>query len=797
MKLSAGRIALWLFLLLVVLAIAAFTVPEINAEPVRAPLALALQRTLGRPVEFGEIHYQLLPLPGVTVANLVIPEDPDFGLEPVAYVSEMQVTLAWQSLFLRRIEVSSVQLGDASLNVALHPERGWNVVQLLRQMSSSVRASGRMPSVTLSACRVNFRTGTRKSAYFLNNVDLDLDAEDAGRGGLSWAFEASPARTDRAEQGFGRFTGEGRWRPSRGDGALDVEVDLEPSAISEVTQFLAGRDLGLQGRLASRARITGTSRSLKLRGRVELAEIDRPALLGLRQTELGLAFEGELDLPGQRMSLQTGAPTKGPTPPVAVEFLATSIFLQPSWRVRAFLDGLPAAAFLDFAEKLGTTMPQGLSVIGGLSGHVNLSAGSGLDGELKLAGAEVRLGQAGPLKMDSARVKMQGAVVALEDATVRTENSNEAVIRGRWSATSEELEFNVRTGKLSLDELLVASSSIPGLPPLPLLQDCRGGQVQGAIEFKRSGATAMPAGFWTGDLATSGMRCPIQGAAEPILIERGRVTFGRNQWSARRVQGRWGGADVEGDAVFQPAALRPLHFNLIIDNIAWPELERLMEPSLARRRSFLERTLPFRRSTQPVWLAGRKAEGMILIKSLLLGGDVIQGISGRLFWDGANFEIPQLAGQFREARLDGRLQIALSPDAPAYRFLGGMRGLAWQGGSAEVDIDLRTRGLHAAVVTNLQASGSFRALRASVDGEPYGLLAGDYDFDASRRPGRLRLSAVEVRDLNGEIMVGSGISSPDGSVTLDLVSPRRNMRVSGSLNPFRLGQPAAETSRAR
>ena len=56
---------------------------------------------------------------------------------------------------------------------------------------------------------------------------------------------------------------------------------------------------------------------------------------------------------------------------------------------------------------------------------------------------------------------------------------------------------------------------------------------------------------------------------------------------------------------------------------------------------------------------------------------------------------------------------------------------------------------------------------------PLKSIDGAYDFDESRRPGRLRLSGLDAETQTGEAMTGQGQSSGDGLVQLELASPRR------------------------
>lgn len=791
---TPGRITIALLTLLLLIGAAAFYAPDIDASPLQAPMQDALSRTLGRPVTFREVQYQVFPAPGLKLLDLVIPEDPQLGREPIAYVTEMQVGISWRSLTAGTLLVSSVRLVDSSLNVSLSDEQGWNVVRLLRQMKSAVEAVGVMPAVELEGCRINFRSGYRKSSYFLNTVDLELDSSDAG---FAWSFEASPARTDRAEQGFGRFTGKGKWTASpSGDGALDIDIELEPSALSEVTQFLAGRDLGLQGRLASRVKLGGPPRALQLSGNIELAGLDRPALFGLRQADLGLPIEGRLDVPAQTLLLKTAAPKAGEASPVAVEFTASSLFSQPAWSTRAQFDGLPAPTFLDLTRKLGARVPAALVLDGRLSGQFQISAATGLDGELTWTNGTVRLGEAGPLAVSEAAVKLAGGVVQLEETTVKTTAGNEVKLRGSWSVETEALGFQAESGQLTIAELLSAKASLPDLPQLPLLSDCTTGEVAGALEFERGpqGDEAAP-GDWQGELQISGLECPIAGASRPITVQRGQLAFRKGSWTVRRAQGDWGGMPFSGEASLQPAARRPFRFVLTVPRAEWSRLESLLEPALRRRRSLLERTLPFRRSAPPSWLAGRHAEGRFEFRTLQTGETSWTGVKGSVFWDGSQFEVPQLTASLNDARLEGRLRITLAAEQPEYHLLGNLSNWPWLGGTIDADIDARMRGFGPALEQSLRAGGNFRAVRSALPELPLKSIEGAYDFDDTRRPGRLRLAGLDVETINGETMTGQGQSLGDGQVQIELSSARRGpVR---SVWPLSSLRPSAEPAAPR
>ena len=102
MTIRWGRVSLITIGALTAVGVAALIAPKLDAERMRAPLSAALQETLGRNVQFREVHYQILPSPGLSAIDLVIPDDPAFGIEPLAYVGEMQASLSLSSIFTGR-----------------------------------------------------------------------------------------------------------------------------------------------------------------------------------------------------------------------------------------------------------------------------------------------------------------------------------------------------------------------------------------------------------------------------------------------------------------------------------------------------------------------------------------------------------------------------------------------------------------------------------------------------------------------------------------------------------------------
>src|ERR1700746_4030211 len=102
----------------VILLAAAFGGTWVNLDRFRDPVRRALESELHRKVELGPVGLRLLPIPGLTVGNVTIGEDPAIGREPVAYVTTLRAMPRIWPLLFGKLEFSAVTLDEASLNLS-------------------------------------------------------------------------------------------------------------------------------------------------------------------------------------------------------------------------------------------------------------------------------------------------------------------------------------------------------------------------------------------------------------------------------------------------------------------------------------------------------------------------------------------------------------------------------------------------------------------------------------------------------------------------------------------------------
>ena len=124
------RFAYFLIVLAAILMLA-FIPPLINAGRFQHRVDAEISAALGRPVHFDRLSLNLLPMPGFTLENLVIEEDPAFGYEPTLRADEVRINLRLSSLWRHRVEFSSISFTDPSVNLVHTSDGRWNLQGLL------------------------------------------------------------------------------------------------------------------------------------------------------------------------------------------------------------------------------------------------------------------------------------------------------------------------------------------------------------------------------------------------------------------------------------------------------------------------------------------------------------------------------------------------------------------------------------------------------------------------------------------------------------------------------------------
>ena len=402
---------------------AAWYVPRMNAERYREALHQGLESALGRKVEFGTIAFQLLPIPGFTISDLNVGEDPAIGPESTAYITTLRGRPRISALFGGPLEFASVVLEDASVNLT-RAEGDASAVRWNFSSLTKARLNASFPTVQMVNGRVNFKFGDTKTVFYLLNVDADLWPPDSEGGPWTLKVRAEPARTDRPSRGFGSFTARGEWRPR--DGAITVDVKLEKSELSDVATLFQGSESGLHGHISGEAHLAGPAERVGLAGRLNIDDIhgwNQPPPTNSKAFPVVLS--GAVDARNQVVDVRAVSGVAGV--PLDLRYRVQDFLGRPRWALTALLDGTPLGPMVDVARHLGWGIPEALAIEGTARGVLGYSLPSDtprLDGGVRFTGITATPRGAAPLKIADTDLTVQGAKAWIGATTVTAGMAN-------------------------------------------------------------------------------------------------------------------------------------------------------------------------------------------------------------------------------------------------------------------------------------------------------------------------------------------------------------------------------------
>jgi AsmA protein len=256
---------LYISILAVLLLI--FLPPLVNIGRYQRSIATSISRSLGRPVHLDRVSLTLLPLPGFTIENLVVGEDPAFGSEPIIRANSVHATVRLSSLWRRHVEFSTISFTDPSVNLVHKTDGQWNIEGILLQASrietapTAQRHAGpapRFPYIEANGARLNFKQEQEKLPFSLVDSDFALWLPDPHQWHLR--LRAHPTRTDLNVSDTGTIEleailGAG---PSLRQVALNLQGQWRDAPLGEASRVLFGRDAGWRGEMNLAANIRGT-----------------------------------------------------------------------------------------------------------------------------------------------------------------------------------------------------------------------------------------------------------------------------------------------------------------------------------------------------------------------------------------------------------------------------------------------------------------------------------------------------------------------------------------------------------
>jgi hypothetical protein len=428
---------------------------------------------------------------------------------------------------------------------------------------------------------------------------------------------------------------------------------------------------------------------------------------------------------------------------------------------------------------MGAAIAQQLELTGSASGAFGYSSSEGLHGAFT-ASAAAKTTASDAVRCERADLIVEHDRWLLAPAQVAIGRGQGAMLQAEYVGGSNSLDVQITTRGLTIGEMQSGTGRLMGAAAVPVLEQLEGGRWHGSLRYQIEGRAA---GKWTGSGELESTKGEVPGLAQKVLVHRAKIAIDGSDVVVSRLAGEIGKTKFEGEYHYQQGAARPHRATIAVGSVSLSELERILKPSLTRSQGFLARTLRFQAPT-PDWIKTRHAEIRVQIGTLEAGDIALEGVRGRILWDGTKVEMPDLTAQIEGGAMKASLSVDLGKNQPSYQFKGSAEKVGWQDGELDADTRIRASGTNSDFLASLRADGCFsaRSVSLAADAE-FTTIEGCYDFTAGS-PMRLAVSKLQGA-IGAESYAGKGVMQPGGRLQLDF-SGVKPFRLTGTVAPWKM-----------
>lgn len=687
-----------------------------GASRLKSRIITSISAGVGRPVDIGSVHLQLLPRPGFDLENLVVYDDPAFGAEPILRASEVTAALRLTSLLRGRLEIARLDLTDPSLNL-VHSDSGrWNLEALLERTAhmplaptgkSKAEPRPAFPYIEASSARINFKHGAEKKPYALTNADFSLWQDSENTWGVR--LKAQPFRTDLNLNDLGLLQVSGTWRRAETfrDTPLQLSVEWSRAQLGQFTKLFTGRDKGWRGSILLDVTLTGTPAHLKFNSSGSIDDFRRYDITSGNALHLAGTCDGKYSTTNHQFHevLCSGPVGSG------LITLTGDMGLPGSHRFAVMLraENVPASAALMLAARAKKNLPEDLTANGTVHADFSMqedaAAGEGLriwgNGEI----ADFRLGSSsnkaeiGPENLpftfaegnSSARVHEnnrrngtglpapEGLSLEFGPIAIGTTHAMNASVRGWINRGGYAIAI---AGETDIARTLPLAQMI-GVPAL--VTSAEGAAL---VDLQIAGAWANSSGFAgpraTGTVKLRNIQVTPHNVGAPVEIIAADMQLLPDETRVTRLNAKVEGTNLTGSLEMPRGCgiACPVHFALDANEIVLSQITAWADPSPKKRPWY--RVLESNAQGGPSPLASLRASGSIHADQLIVHGLTAKRASANLSLDSGKLQISNLKADFLGGKHRGEWKADFRVKPPTCNGSGKFSGVSLAGLAAEM-----------------------------------------------------------------------------------------------------------------
>ena len=417
-----------LFCFLVAILLLTFIPPLLNVSRFQQRIARNISASIGRPVHFSKLSLNLLPIPGFTLDNFVVDEDPAFGSEPILFAETVRADLRFSSLW-RRAEFSTISLTNPSVNLVRDDNGRWNIEGSAALQASHIQAAPtaqlhagparRVPYIEATGARLNLKLDQEKTPFSMTDADFALWLPEPHQWHLR--LEAHPLRTDATPGDTGTIRMEGTLGGGDVDASslakipINLQGDWRQAQLGGLSRLIFGNDSGLRGDFTINFATAGTVGRNVITTTIKVEKARRADFVPDHMLSLEATCNATAENSFQSFrNIDCHWPPAGSSDPSLLVLTADlpDVRQPGSATVNINLPSLPAETFFDW---LRVATPHAPSGAGTLTGTLSLAPGpdagaqSTWSGQLEFAASSIEIDRLSHRSVQLGDVVLQSA----------------------------------------------------------------------------------------------------------------------------------------------------------------------------------------------------------------------------------------------------------------------------------------------------------------------------------------------------------------------------------------------------
>jgi hypothetical protein len=784
-------------------------------------VAESLSMELGRRVEIAAIHIRFLPRPGLELENLIIYDNPEFGAEPLLRSPDVSAWLRVSSLLRRRIEISSLDLNNASLNLSRNSDGKWNFEELVERASKSSTApttAGKreprriFPYIEAGHARINFKDGLEKTHFAFTNAEFSLWQESENQWGMR--LRGSPIRTDANLTDTGVISMNGVWQRAAVlyDTPVQFSLDWKQAQIGQMSRLLFGTDKEWRGSVALSSHFSGTLRNLQITSEASIDQLRRQDMPA--GTDFTLAAECSAEYDSDQRSL-TNVDCNSPTGDGSLELKGSAAGIPfSSYNLTLLAKNAPVQSAIELLRHVNQTLPRDLNATGNMDLAFSLrrassSTAAQLLGEGEATGVrlssrartELILGRV-PFALVTPSSTSKSQAVALNNfpklqiGPINVALGRPVPVQAHLVISRSGYTASIR-GEAGLKRLLQAAQMLR----LPAPQVSAEGIT--SLDLNLAGAWDLATPALTGTAQLRAVHAQVRGMNSPFQVRRADLAIDNDAVRVKNLDALAAGSTWRGSLVIPRPCAAPdtcrIQFHLRSAETSALALNRLFNPLAAKRPWY--KILAIGNSSN--YFAKATATGSVAIDKLILGGAVCTRFSSDLDLEKAKLSLTNTHGNLLGGQTAANFKADFSVRPPMYSGTGNFDGVwlssiselmrtGWIDGEGSANYRFTTSGWNlqdllkqAEVDAKFSIKdGEFPHILLSENAEP--LRSSVFSGQLVFRDGAFSLDDTELVSDSGVFNV-SGTASLTGDLDLKMTGENSGgYNVSGTLDQTRV-----------